>query len=229
VNVSQPVRSTRLHIARLTVAVATLCAVFDARTDAAGELREATINVAFGSPTRCEVDAAFTIDRSDGREIEHRLQVLDGASAELMGIVGHMSLSGSPTTIGRTQSLILRPPASGLHGYGLRYRVTHPAAAGYRCPLWLPTIATDGRSRGIVISVSLPDGAVPAGGGLPPLVWRENRGTARLGHIPAFVVVPYSRAGEAGPGWSISRVMDATAVAALACASALFLWRRRRW
>lgn len=197
--------------------------------DAAGVLREAAISISFRTAFLCEVDAAFTIDQADSGAIEHRIHVLEGGTVDLDEVGGPMRVSGPPATIGRTQSLVLRPTADGPHVYRLRYRATQPQAGAYRCPLWLPTTPADGRSRQIALSVSIPGGAVPGGGGLPPFAWREHRGTARLGHIPAFVLVPYSTAGDGhGRGMSITRMMDATALTALACGSAFFLWRRRR-
>ena len=197
--------------------------------EAAAVLREAAISVAFQTPILCEVDAAFTIDQPDGGAVEHRIQVLEGGTVDLSEIDGPMGVSGRPATVGRTQSLVLRPTGDGPYMYRLRYRVTQPPDGAYRCPLWLPTTPADGRSRGIALSVSIPSGAVPGGGGLPPFSWLENQGTARLGHIPAFIRVPYSTAGDpAGAGPGITRVMDATALMALACGSAVFLWRRRR-
>jgi hypothetical protein len=228
VNPSPPDRPADRRLARPAIAAA-IGILLCVDVETAAVLRDADITISFRSPLVCEVDAAFTIDQADGAAVEHRIHVLDGGTVELRGIDGSMSVSGLPNMIGRTQSLILRPTAAGPLGYRLRYRATQPQDGAYRCPLWLPTTPADGRSRRVAVSVALPAGAVPAGGGLPPLAWRENHGTARLGHVPASVRVPYSSAGEAGgPGLSITAVMDATALTVLGCGSAFFLWRRRR-
>lgn len=221
-------RPVSRRTARLAI-LATACLLAGARTEAAAVLRDSTFTIAFRSPTVCEVDAAFTIEQPDAGEIEHRLQAWDGTSVELMEIGGGVSSSGVPATIGRTRSLILRPPAAGIHAYRLRYRVRQPPEWAYRCPLWLPTAPTDGRSREILLSVSLPDGAVPGSGGLPRFAWQGEHGTVRLGHLPPFVSVPYATAEHPGSGgWDISQVMDAAAVAVIGCASLFFLWRRKR-
>jgi hypothetical protein len=190
-------------------------------------LREAAFEVVFTSPAHCRVTAAFAID--DVEAIEHRLVVREGAVPTLTAVDGSVDLAGDPAADARALAIRLRPRAPGDQRYRLEYEVAQTAAK-YRCPLWLPSTPTDGRSQAVTIRVVLPDGAVRAGGTLPAFTWDGDAGSARLGHIPAFVRVPFGMAGApaGAAGVDITRVMDIIAVVALAAATGLFVWRRRR-
>lgn len=190
-------------------------------------LREAAFDVVFTSPSHCQVTASFAIEEAE--EIEHRLVVREGAEPTLIGIDGTVASDDDPARSGGALSLRLRGSAPGDQHYRLRYEVSR-SSAEYRCPLWLPTIPTDGRSQEVTIRVSLPAGAERAGGTLPAFSWEGERGMVRLSHVPAFVRVPFGMAGApAGlAGLDTSRLMDAIAIIALVGASALFAWRRRR-
>lgn len=192
-------------------------------------LRGSVVAVVFDSPIACRVAATFTIDAPAGTDIEHRLQILAGAAVEMDGLEGSATVAGSPFAFGRTRSLTMKTTASNAT-YALRYRVSQPEAGAYRCPIWLPTTPADGRSRNVSLEVVLPSDAVPGGGGLPVLTWADRRGTTTLGHLPAFVRVPFGAAGEATAfrAWDIARVMDAVAVTALGAGTLFFIWRRRR-
>jgi hypothetical protein len=171
------------------------------------------------SPTVCDVRLAVTVDGAE--DVEHRLEVLDGA------VVGDLAVRGatadSVRTVGRTQAVHVRP-----HGaaYELSYRIEQPPAGRFRCPLWLPTTPADGRSRAVRLAVTLPAGAEPSGT-MPAFTWRDGVGTATLGHLPAFVRVPYAVDGVAAP-WNLARLMDGVSVGVLVVASLLWLLRSRR-
>jgi hypothetical protein len=188
---------------------------------AAPVLRSAEAAITFSAPRVCDV--ALTVSIADAADVEHRLEVLDGARVELLEVAG-ATPAGESRDIGRTLSLRVAPTASGAP-YTLRYRVAQAAARRFRCPLWLPTIPTDGRSRGVHLVVTVPDGA-QASATMPAFTWTGPRGTARLAHLPAVVIVPFASAGEPRP-WDISRVMDLTAMATLVAATALWLRRQR--
>ena len=190
-------------------------------------LREAAFDVVFTSPSHCRVTAVFAID--DAETIEHRLVVREGAVPTLTAVDGSVELAGDPAAGARALAIRLHPRAPGDQRYRLQYEVAQTAAK-YRCPLWLPATPTDGRSQAVTIRVVLPDGAVRAGGTLPAFNWNGDAGSARLGHIPAFVRVPFGMAGAppGAAGVDITRVMDTIAVVALATATGLFAWRRRR-
>ncbi len=130
---------------------------------------------------------------------------------------------GEIRTIGRTRSLVLRPAQP---SYAFRYRAEQSEDRAYRCPMWLPTVATDGTSRTVRLGVDLPSSVVPAGS-MPAFTWTGTHGSATLGHVPAFVRVPYASPGEAR-ALDIAQVMDAAAIVVFAGASALWVWRRRR-
>jgi hypothetical protein len=217
---------------RYAVVAALSCLLPGPPAAAEAVLREARLVVSFNSPTTCQVAADFTVDAADGStgEVEHRVHVLEGASVTLTDTEGGARVAGPPLVVGRSLALRLELEDPGVRAYGLRYQVAQPEAGAYRCPIWLPTTPTDGRSQEIWIHVNLPAGAVPVGGGLPALAWEGNRGTVRVAHVPAFVRVPFRLAGEPSgvAGFNVTRLMDAVAIGVLACGTALFAWRRRR-
>jgi hypothetical protein len=183
-------------------------------------LRSADVQIEMTAPTACAVVLTVAIDSVQG-PVEHRLEMLDGATVTPVDSLS--AATDPPRDIGRTRALIVRP---GCPSYSLRYRVTQPPSAAFRCPLWLPTTPTDGRSRAVRIRVQLPGGAQPSGT-MPAFTWQDGVGTATLGHLPAFVRVPYAADGVTAP-WNLARLMDGVSVGVLVVASALWLLRNRR-
>lgn len=186
-------------------------------TMAAPVVADADVQVTFLSPTSCTVALAVSVDSDT---VEHRIEIADGAEVALLRIVGARQV-GETKDVGRTRALVLEPDAD---RYSLDYEVTQPANRAGQCPLWIPTVPTAGRERVVQITVRLPPGAT-AGGTMPSFVWTGEEGTALIGHLPAFVRVPYGLPGEPRP-WNIARLMDAVAVVTLLAATAL--WTRRR-
>jgi len=191
-----------------------------AGTVAAPVLRSADLQITITSPTSCEVALGLIVDGV--AEIEHRIEAFEGSRVEIIGIRGAHQV-GEVRAIGRTQSLVLRPDQA---AYGFRYRAVQPAPRLHRCPIWLPTVPTDGRSRTVQMQIDLPPATV-VGSSMPAFAWTGVHGAATLGHVPAFVRVPYTQAGEARQ-WAIGPVMDALAMAAFALATAVWTWRVRR-
>lgn len=187
---------------------------------AAPVLRAADLQITITSPTSCDVVMALTVD--GGSEIEHRIEAFGGSRIELVEVRGARQV-GDVRSIGVTQSLLLRPDQA---AYGFHYRTVVPAARLHRCPIWLPTVSTDGRSRAVRLQVDLPPAAV-ADSSMPAFSWTGAHGVATLGHLPAFVRVPYTLEGEARR-WGIGAVMDALAIAAFVAATAVWTWRLRR-
>ena len=183
---------------------------------AAPVLRAADVQVGFTSPASCEVSLRVTIEGA--AKVEHRVE----GRIELLAVTGARQL-GDIRSIGRTESLVLQPAQV---SYELRYRATMIADRAHRCPIWLPTVPADGQSRAVVLRVELPPGTVP-GRSMPAFTWTGPAGTATLGHLPAFVHVPFVRDGEAH-AWEIGRVMDGVALTVFAGASAWWVWRRKR-
>jgi len=183
-------------------------------------LRDADVSITVTSPTACEVAIALTVEGAP--EVDHRVERFDGARIELLE-TRSAQLASAVRTIGRTESLVLRPETA---GYSFRYRVEQPDTSSGRCPIWLPALPTDGRSRAVSIRIRLPPGSTP-GPSMPAFDWTGTQGSTRLGHLPAFVRVPYAAEGES-PGWDIGRVMDAVAILVFAAASAMWAWRTRR-
>lgn len=198
-------------------------------------LRSAEARIVFSSPTSCAVDLTLRVEDGapppsgalqDGapglqsrRQVEHRIEAADGARIELLGVYGAAQV-GDSRDVGRTRALVLRPEAS---VYTLRYTLEQPPDRANRCPLWIPTVPADGRSQAMRLLVRLPAGAMPVGT-MPAFAWTGEEGAAMLGHLPAFVHVPYALPGAPAP-WNIARVMDLVSVATLVLAT--LTWARR--
>ena len=187
---------------------------------AAPVLRSADLKIIVTSPTTCEVTIALVIE--GGLDVDHRIEAFEGSRVELGAIRGARQVD-AVRAIGRTQSLVLRPDAG---SYEFSYRAQQPAGRTDRCPIWLPVVPTDGRSRAVHLEVNLPAGVNP-GASMPAFTWTGARGAATLGHLPAMVRVPYTREGEPR-GWGVDSMMDALAIAVFAAATAVWAWRARR-
>jgi len=196
------------------------CALSAPAAVAAPVLQSADLQITITSPTACDVVMALTVDGVS--EIEHRIEAFEGSRIELVEVRGARQV-GDVRSIGVTQSLLLRPDQA---AYAFRYRTVQPNGRHDRCPIWLPTVPTEGRSRTVRLQIDLPPEAV-AGSSMPAFTWTGAHGVATLGNLPAFVRVPYARAGEARQ-WQIGSVMDALAIAAFATATAVWTWRLRR-
>ena len=183
----------------------------------ASVLRAADVRMVVTSPTTCDVTMIITVDSA--QDIDHRI---DAAHVELMDVTGARRV-GDIREIGHTQSLVLQPERP---TYELRYRAEQSPAKASRCPLWLPTIATDGLSRAVTLTVDLPPSAV-AGSTMPAFDWTGTHGVATLGHLPAFIRVPFGFEGDT-PAWGIGPTMDAIGgvVMVLAIAAGMRRWKR---
>jgi hypothetical protein len=188
---------------------------------AAPVLRSAEMAVHFTAPVTCEV--SLTVEVAEARDVEHRLEVLEGTVVEAVEVTAART-AGAARDIGRTRAVLVTPAVVGAP-YTIQYRVTQPASRPYRCPVWLPTTPTDGKSSRVALIVTVPDGT-EASATMPAFAWTGTRGSAMLAHLPAIVIVPFARAGEPRP-WDIARIMDLTALATLAGCSAWWLRRRK--
>ncbi|MGH9383453.1 MAG: hypothetical protein ACRD2N_04100 [Vicinamibacterales bacterium] len=182
-------------------------------------LRAADVDVTLTSPTSCDVTMSLRVEGVS--EIDHRI---DGSARgiELVRVDGARQV-GAVNTVGRTQSLVLRPEES---TYRIHYRAQIPDDRADRCPLWLPTISTDGLTRAVRLRVDLPSG-MTSFESMPALDWSGGRGEVTLGHLPSFVRVSYGPAGSAR-GWGIAQTMDAVTVVIILIATAIWFLRRRR-
>ena len=207
-----------LSRAARSIGTLAVLAASPAPSDAAPVLRSAEVRIALASPTSCEVRLSLTIDGRPAT-VEHRLERLDGASVSVTAVDGAERI-GELQDIGRTRALTLRPTGA---TYRIDYRVDQPEAGAFRCPIWLPTTPADGRSRAVRLIATLPSGASPSGT-MPSLAWVDGTGTATLGHLPAFVRLPFAGGGTTAP-WNVARLMDAATVSILVLAS--LLWLRR--
>ena len=168
---------------------------------AAPVLRSAEVQIAITSPTSCEVVLSLVVDGA--AQVEHRIAAAEGSRIELLDVRGAQQ-AADVRAIGRTQALVLRPDGA---SYGFRYRVVQPDAQTERCPIWLPTVPTDGRARSIRFAATVPPGST-AGWSMPSFTWTGTHGTATLGHLPAVVRIAYAAEGEPRR-WSIAELIDA--------------------
>jgi hypothetical protein len=210
---------TRLPALRVIGVVVVLC-VAPIASAAAPVLRSADARIEMHAPGRCEV--ALTVDLGDAARVEHRIEVVENGRVELIALHGAVAV-GEPRTVGRTRALVLEP-APGASPYTLRYIVEQPSAHEGRCPLWIPTIPTEGGGRPVRLVATLPAGATPVGT-MPLFAWDGHEGTAVLAHLPAFVRLPYALPGMPSPR-DVARMMDIVSVVALA--GATIAWARRR-
>jgi hypothetical protein len=190
-----------------------------AAAKAAPSVRSAEVRIAFASPTSCTVELTLAVDAD---EVEHRLDAPRGGRIELIEVRGAGTVRG-PADVGQTKALVLRPEAQ---HYTLRYAVELPPERAGRCPLWIPTVPTEGRGQAVRIVARIPAGAT-AVGTMPAFSWSGGEGTATIGHLPAFVRVPYAMPGAPAP-WNIAMIMDGASLATLAGATLAWVRYRRR-
>ena len=114
---------------------------------AASVLRAADLQIVVTSPTTCEVTMALAIE--GGGDVDHRIETFEGSRVELVRIRGARQVD-AVRAIGRTRSLVLRSDAG---SYEFSYHAQQPAGRTDRCPIWLPAVPTDGRSRLVRLEV----------------------------------------------------------------------------
>ena len=194
---------------------------------AANELSEARVRIVMADAVTCDVTATFAVALDRDGDIEHRLQRLEGSHVDLLEITG-AEQAAPARSIGLTESVTVRFPNAGSYRYELRYRVRQADDWAYRCPVWLPVVAAH-RPRAVEIEVTLPPDAQPASGSFPALLWSGGTGRATLGHLPAFMRIPYAAPGEPrSPTRDLGRTMDFAAIGILVAGTAVWVVRRRR-
>jgi hypothetical protein len=212
-------KASRDSLRQAACALALGCAGLIVPVEAAPVLRSADVSIRIESPSSCDVTMTLVVD--GGTPIDHRLEAPPGTEVDDVHYERARATS-EPQTIGSTRSLQLTPEQG---AYMVSYRVRQQAGRMHRCPLWLPVAPADGVSRAVKLRAELPAGAAP-GSTMPRFTWNGTTGIATLGHLPAFVLIPYSASGEPA-SWDVSTVMDAAAVSVFACASAIWAWRKR--
>ena len=172
---------------------------------AAPVLRGAEVLVEFQSPTACVVTLTVNVEGADaggaprgsGGWRSHRVERDPRCRADWRCSGGRADARAGGAAGGRR--------------YSLRYAVEQPRSSAGRCPLWIPTVPAEGRSQAVALRVRIPAGATAAGT-MPWLAWVGQEGSATLGHLPAFVRVPYAMPGEPAP-LDIAFAMDVVAIA----------------
>jgi hypothetical protein len=159
----------------------------------AATLREARVAIAF-SPAACDVTTRFVVDSAAPSMVEHSVMVDMSADAPAFTVIG--AVTGDAITAGRTVRLPISLTGMGRNEYTVRFRLAIDARGG-KCPLLVPSVATDGLSRSIAIEVALPSGSMRLPGEFPSFTWSGNHGRVTLGHLPSFVRVPVAPSGAA--------------------------------
>jgi hypothetical protein len=211
--------------------VAAVCAVAAAAAPAAAGaavLREARVSVVY-STGACDVMSRFVIAAAGHEVVEHRLMLGDGGAPEFAAVGARLA---RPEIVGRTVRLSISLTAAGANEFTVRYRVVPAGGAALdRCPLLVPSAPTDGVSRAVRIDVEVPRGGTRLPGEFPAFTWNENRGVVAIGHLPSFVRVPHAPPGAAigrRETFDFRRVLDLTAVAAVAVSTLAWIAFRRR-
>ena len=145
------------------------------------------------------------------------------AESDLVDVQGARPV-GDVRSIGRTQSLVLRP---GQAAYGFRYRARQPDRL--RGPL--SNLAAGGADRWTLPRDPHPHSA-STGLGPGPARCHRSHGPARqvrpdsvtFQRSSACLTAPMAKR----PPWGIGRVMDAVAILVFGGATAIWAWRRRR-
>jgi hypothetical protein len=177
------------------------------------------------SPGTCDVQLAIVIDGDRPQTVEHRLTLVGGMQIAALSVTGGGTL-GESKTVGVTLSVPVTLLSGGSSAYTVRYRVRQSQESDGRCPILVPLVATNGLDRVVTLTAQLPDGSEPLDDTFPAFSWSgPTTGSVRIGHVPAFVLLPFVRQGE-NTRWqsamSRRRVVDAMALATLVVASLLW-------
>ena len=123
--------STGVDRSRGTTAALVVWAVLSSfsSASAAPVLREADVEIVVTSSLACEVTMTLTVEGAS--EIDHRVETFSGGGADLVEMRGARPV-GDVRSIGRTQSLVLRPDQA---TYSFRYRAQQPDDFADRCPI----------------------------------------------------------------------------------------------
>lgn len=208
-----------LLAARTFLLVLALLAGFASPGAAEPVLQRADIHVVMQSADACDVTMRMVVDGAG--PVDHRITASDDSQIVVAGVRG-ATQTQEIRAVGATRSLMLEPSST---EYEIAYTAAQPSA-GHRCPLWVPAAPADGVSRRVRITVALPPGT-EAHGTMPAFDWQEGIGTSTLGHVPAFVRVPFAGPGESMP-WDLAATMDTLTIAVFVVASGIWIWRRRR-
>jgi hypothetical protein len=183
-------------MSKTLVAAVMVCGVAATATAATANqptLRDARVVIVVSSDA-CDVTSHFAVDAVEPVAIDHRVMLAGRAEPPEFVVLG--ALAGQTSTVGHTASLPVSLTGMGRNEYTVRYRVTPYAPRLDRCPLLVPSVATDGLSRTVTIAVEVPHGTTRLPGEFPALTWESDVGRVTLGHMPAFVRVPIAAAGD---------------------------------
>jgi len=213
-----------------SLAIGTLAAwLVTARALDAAVLRSADVVVSIRSPRTCAVVVSFELETSKVDAIDHRLMLNDGTTVENIAVTG--ATAGPLHRVGTTLSLPISFDRPGPQRYFVHYEAGQAETWAGRCPVWVPSAATDGLGRVVRLTVALQEGARRLSDQFPAFKWDSGRGVVSLRHVPAFLYVPTVTAGEP-PSWreaiGLRRVVDVMAIVFVVVASLIWAGQRGR-
>jgi hypothetical protein len=211
-------------VCRYCLAVAMLLA--GASVEAA-ILRSAHATIEIVGDGTCDVQIQFVTVSDAPATVRHTLLASESARVDEVSIAG--AAAGDVVRQGRTLVVPVSLGA-GETVYTARYRVQQQAGAGW-CSLLVPDAPTAGASRAVQIDAAIPAGTQRLPGEFPAMSWEDRRGTARLGHMPAFTTLPHAAKGEAVSwrrSFDVRRTLDSAAVLFLVGASVIWAVSRRQ-
>ena len=192
----------------------------------AATLTSAHVAVEIRGDGSCDVRVEFVANSDAQAEVHHRLLVGESARVDEVSIEG--AVAGDVIRQGRTLVVPISLSA-GETRYTARYRVQQETGTG-RCGLLVPDSPTDGATRAVQIDAMIPAGTQRLPGEFPAMTLEDRRGTARLGHMPAFAAVPHAPAGERVSwrrSFDVRRTLDTAAIVFLVGASVIWAASRR--
>jgi len=193
----------------------------------AATLRSAHATIEILGDGTCDVRMRFVMASDALFVSQHRLLVSEAAVVNDVFVNG--AHAGDVRRSGRSLVVPVSLPVGKVH-YDAHYRIEQAPGAGW-CGLLVPDVPTDGLARVVQIDAALPEGVRRLPDGFPAMLWEEGRGSAKLGHVPAFARVPYAK-GDEQVSWrrslNVRTALDTTAVAILIGASVIWVASRRR-
>jgi hypothetical protein len=211
----------------IAIVVIAACVVAWPLRAAAATMREAHVAIQFVAGA-CDVTARFAVDTADPVWVDHRLLLGDASVAPEFSVTG--ALASPARIIGRTAQLRVSLVGSGRNEYQVRYRFPVYDAQTDRCSLVVPDVPSDGQTRAVRLTVSLPPGTQRLPASFPALTWESGTGRLSLGHLPSFVRVPHAQPGAAlrwRDHFDVARFVDMAAIVAIGAASLAWIVLRR--
>lgn len=196
-----------------------------------GALRDVHATVRFVSNTHCEVTLRASVDGEGIVRVSHHVALpVAAGDVNAAPVPSDPVIGGGALVEVRRQADALAFDVDVPTGSERRSRSYEVALdiRGIRegtCPLPVPSIPAPGTPGSVTLEVSWPSTADIPAGAFPSVTWNGRDGSARLGHVPAFVRVFAGRTRWLG---HVAHLLDGTAITGVGVASIVWLRRRQR-